>query len=262
MKPRKTLHRNIFIFSIAALALASVGFSSWIIGQVNADKQISASVEINGPTSKVFIGDLTYKNPDQGLSLSFDNANGDHDIGIKTITTVVSSNLKSGSYDISFDKTTADQNKASLILDSGETTDVFGRDKSKTYNYLSFADSQMLTADKLSFNYPINIGQLKPYPNTEFKQFDIDVSALNITYGSYFDFKNPQQFYDTKLDVLKNEYTNATGANRLAAKEKYIKATNQAITELNNFVSSFTNKTIIIDIKGNYVFEGSEGGTI
>ena len=208
MKPRKTLHRNIFIFSIAALAIASVGFSSWIIGQIDVDKQISASVEINGPTTKVFIGEITYKDGQTPLNVRFDDpSNEDLDLGLKTIETIVSDNLESGSYKISLDKVTTKLNSVTT-----SATDVFGR-VSGTYNYLSFMHgTSKPDKDLHEFTLDIDINALKQAPyieGTTFKRYSINVSNLNISYGSYFSFMNPQDFYNQMLSELKNTYINA-----------------------------------------------------
>ena len=253
MKPRKTCRRNIFIFSIAALALASVGFSSWIIGQMDADRQVSASVIINGPTTKVFIGEMTYKDGDKPLSLRFDDEkNQDLDLGLNTIDTIVSDNLASGSYKISLDESTKNNNK---IVTSA--TDVFGR-TSGTYSYLSFNRGETKPSKDLhEFTLDIDINVLKNAPyleGTNFKKYSINVSDLNISYGSYFGFMNPQDFYDLKLAELKNTYLNAPAASKETARDNYIKGIDQSSDELNAFVRAFAGQQIIINIDGTYTF--------
>ena len=252
MKRRKTFHKNIFIFSIAALALASVGFSSWIIGQIDNDKRVSALIEINGPTTKVFIGEITYENGQAPLDLRFDDAaNQNLDLGLKTIETFVSDNIKSGNYSVSLDQTTR-------TLNSIETsaTDIFNR-TAGTYNYLSFMRGTKPSSDLYEFVLDIDMNALNQAPyieGTNFKQYSISVSELNISYGSYFNFMNPQDYYDQKLSELKSKYLNAPSAQKETARNNYIKGIDQATDELNRFVEVFSGQQIIINIQGNYVF--------
>lgn len=253
MKPRKTLHKNIFIFSIAALALAGVGFSSWIVGQIDSDKQVSASVEIQGPTTKVFIGELTYKDGETPLNLRFDDPqNEDLNLGLSTIDTIVSDNLKSGSYKISLDQSTTTRNSISI-----SSNDVFGRTQGN-YSYLSFmTGASKPTQDIFEFTLDIDIEALKKAPyieGTTFKKYSISVSDLNISYGSYFNYMNPQEYYDTKLAELKNLYLNASSEQKEVARTNYLKGIDQAYDELNMFVNKFTGQKIIININGTYEF--------
>lgn len=258
MKRRKALNKNIFIFSIAALAIASVGFSSWIIGQVQGDKTISAKVEISGPTSNVFIGDLTYTEPDKELSLSFGNANEDKNIGIKEITTIVSENVIEASYDVSFSEATIQANKITAT-----TNDLFNRISGTTYNYFAFQNgNESLSKDKTNFKLEIDLSKYEVVPSTNFREVKIEVADLNISYGSYFNFKNPQDFYDEKLDNLKKQYMSATGSDIASKKQIYIDALDKAVEELNTFVNAFKNQNIVIEIKGNYKFADGIGGKI
>lgn len=243
MKPRKTLHRNIFIFSIAALALASVGFSSWFIGQSVMENEISLGVSVENTSLKVVVVDA--KTTTNNITL--DNTNTTHSLGFSS-SIIVDEGVSSFDYKLSLVTKKANQITETNKISISPNESVFRPVNIATdYNYFTFTGLGDVGRDQVT--YTKNILTSNPnmdnstYPGFYFYQMN-ELSNLGLGYGSYFNFQNPEIFYQTKLDEIKQLYI--TGS---IDRDYYLKALTDAENELNNFKNKFQDVNIVLKLE-------------
>lgn len=243
MKPRKTLHRNIFIFSIAALALAGVGFSSWIIGQTITQKELTLGINVENVNVKAVITDAKITN----TNITLDNTNTTHSLGFSS-SIIVDEGVSSFDYKLSLVTKKANQIAESNKISISPKESVFRPVNTTTdYNYFTFTGLGDVGRDQVT--YTKNILTSNPnmdnstYPGFYFYQIN-ELSNLGLGYGSYFNFQNPEIFYQTKLDEIKQLYI--TGS---IDRDYYLKALTDAENELNNFKNKFQDVNIVLKLE-------------
>lgn len=243
MKPRKTLHRNIFIFSIAALALAGVGFSSWIIGQTITQKELTLGINVENVNIKAVITDAKIAN----TNITLDNTNTTHSLGFSS-SIIVDEGVSSFDYKLSLVTKKANQITETNKISISPNESVFRPVNIATdYNYFTFTGLGEVEKDQVT--YTKNILASNPnmdnstYPGFYFYQMN-ELSNLGLGYGSYFNFQNPEIFYQTKLDEIKQLYI--TGS---IDRDYYLKALTDAENELNNFKNKFQDVNIVLKLE-------------
>lgn len=243
MKPRKTLHRNILMFSIAALALAGVGFSSWIIGQSITERELTLGINVENVNVKAVITDATITNK----SITLDNKNVSHSLGFSSSITV-DEGVNSFDYKLSLiTKNNAQVTETNKISVSPNESVFRPVNVATDYSYFTFTG--LVETGKDQVTYTKNILTSNPnmdsltYPGFYFYQIK-ELNNLGLGYGSYFNFQNPEVYYQTKLDEMKTNYMSGK-----VTRDYYVKALSDAKQELENFINAFKNIDVVIKLE-------------
>ena len=260
---RKQTYILFGVVCFAALSLATVGFSTWIVGTIEDKTDVTATITTEGSTNKTFTVDaLPSKSTikidcasgvSNGIITSGSGSNKNMTIGM-TYSIAASTNCTFNRIDLSVKVTngsnTNNINIPTLLgtskIDDSSTTDIFGR----TIN--SYSSLTYLELSKPS------------YSSTLFTKDESSISGYNlytysdgdfaITFGSFFDNTTPEKFYNSKLETLRNEYINASNEDKITSRDKYLKALEAAKLELTQMSTILNGSTITISVVGLYTF--------
>lgn len=236
---KKTSIISILSISLVAVAIATVGFSSWVIGLIQPEVDLSitnisvdstkdetkyVNIEINSD-DVLKIGEVTSASEDSNGEIFVEEGNSDLEIQITK-------------FEIAFNKNNTFENiNFSLSLsDNGSlyytalNDDAFGRTSGKSYSYLEINWGDSLDSTSLNeFTYT-EIGNYKFYDNpTSVSKY----RTLKFNRGSLFDFGSPSSFYQSKFD------------NASSTKDK-LKMLSQMENELNQMKLDLGGKTITL----------------
>ena len=229
----------------ALLSVGSIGFSSWILslgdGKSNLDVQIVVETVYN--QSKIVKINEYNKDP-----INLDTSMAEEEatfLGIKAKVIVSDDEIDKGNGKTILASITA-ENKSdendkvdyNLIKTSGDSsTDVFGRKVGTDYTYLSLTET-IITID----------GSFADYPSAEgYKYIDnVSLDTLGIKYGSYFDNKNPEEFYTGTINQLKTRYESSRSEEDL---NNYLNAMSLAKQDVENMQKAINDKNIVITLE-------------
>ena len=262
---RKQTYILFGVVCFAALSLATVGFSTWIVGTIEDKTDVTATITTEGSTNKTFTVDAiaskdTIKidcgTTSNGIVTS--GSDSSKDMGVKmTYSIAASTNCTFNRIDLSVKVTqgsnTNNINIPTLLETSKEsdssTTDIFGRTISTYSNltYLSISSTEYINKDNL---FSVDSNSLSGY-----NLYTYTDNGFAITFGSFFDNTTPEKFYNSKLETLRNEYINESNNDlKLTKRDKYLKALEAAKAELTNMSKILNGSTITISVVGKYTF--------
>lgn len=266
---RKQTYILFGVVCFAALSLATVGFSTWIVGTIEDKTDVTATITTEGSTNKTFTVDAIPSNSkitidcasevSNGIITSGSGSNKDMTIGM-TYSIAASTNCTFNKIDLSVKVTqgsnTNNINIPTLLntskIDDSSTTDIFGRtisnnNYSSNLTYLSISSTEYINSDDLFGVDSSSISGYNLYTYTD--------NGFAITFGSFFDNTTPEKFYNSKLETLRNEYINETNNElKLTKRDKYLKALEAAKAELTNMSRILNGSTITISVVGKYTF--------
>lgn len=232
-KSKKIKHISLGIFGCTILSLASIGFSTWIIslGDGNNSLNLSVNIDVSYDFSKVIDYTPSQSNPTLNVeSQSSVTLGGTSDIIISS-DVYDSVFVDSGSSSLSIqssiyigdsneETTEDDHNKNIVTASSSETEKLIAREPNKEYEYFAITKPTItLTKDKF-----------KSLGNSFYKIENFDMSQFGIKPGSFFNGKDPKEFYEAQVDKYKeiyktarenNEYTETALNNYLSVLELY-----------------------------------------
>lgn len=229
----------------ALLSVGSIGFSSWILslGDGTSDLDVQIVVETVYNQSKIVKINEYNKNP-----INLDTSMAEEEatlLGIKAKVIVSDDEIDKGNGKTILASITA-ENKSdendkvdyNLIKTSGDSSaDVFGRKVGTDYTYLS------LTETTITIN-----GSFADYPSAKgYKYIDnVSLDTLGIKYGSYFDNKNPEEFYTDTINQLKTTYESSRSEEDL---NNYLNAMSLAKQDVENMQKAINDKNIVITLE-------------
>ena len=263
---RKQTYILFGVVCFAALSLATVGFSTWIVGTIEDKTDVTATITTEGSTNKTFTVDaLASKSTikidcasgvSNGIITSGSGSNKNMTIGM-TYSIAASTNCTFNRIDLSVKVTngsnTNNINIPTLLdtskIDDISTTDIFGRTITNYSNltYLSISSTEYINRDNL---FTVDSSSISGY-----NLYTYSDGAFAIKFGSFFGGKTPEEFYNEKLSSLRNEYINETNNElKLTKRDKYLKALEAAKCELTQMSNLLNNSTITISVVGKYTF--------
>ena len=261
---RKQTYILFGVVCFAALSLATVGFSTWIVGTIEDKTDVTATITTEGSTNKTFTVDATPTkskiNIDcatntEGIISSNGTSNKNMTIGM-TYSIAASTNCTFNKIDLSVKVTqgsnTNNINIPTLLgtskVDDSPTTDIFGRTISTYSNltYLSISSTEYINKDNL---FSVDSNSLSGY-----NLYTYTDNGFAITFGSFFDNTTPEEFYNEKLSSLRSEYINASNEDKITKRDKYLKALEAAKLELTQMSTILDGSTITISVVGKYTF--------
>lgn len=246
--------RNItlyFIIGALLISLGSVGFSSWILSIEQKDVNFSANINISDAWNATAM--LNVSSTTTSISSNGNNDTvSEEDLNIPLTGTITVSNdisnmdnFNESTIDISVNALSdlsnpeeKDKNKIKITSETTETTDLFNRIVNETYTYfdvsvseISVSNSNSITTDS-SFNLD------------GYSRFNLSLEGFSLKYGSYFNNKNPEVFYQEKINEAKETYL--TNKDDEDALNTYLTLVNTAKTELKKFNNALNNQTLNI----------------
>ena len=262
---RKQTYILFGVVCFAALSLATVGFSTWIVGTIEDKTDVTATITTEGSTNKTFTVDAIPSNStitidcasevSNGIITSGSGSNKNMTIGM-TYSIAASTNCTFNRIDLSVKVTqgsnTNNINIPTLLgtskVDDSPTTDIFGRTISTYSNltYLSISSTEYINKDNL---FTVDSNSLSGY-----NLYTYTDNGFAITFGSFFDNTTPEKFYNSKLETLRSEYINASNEDKITKRDKYLKALEAAKAELTNMSKILNESTITISVVGLYTF--------
>lgn len=262
---RKQTYILFGVVCFAALSLATVGFSTWIVGTIEDKTDVTATITTEGSTNKTFTVDAIASKStikidcasevSNGIITSGSGSNKDMTIGM-TYSIAASTNCTFNRIDLSVKVTngsnTNNINIPTLLgtskIDDSSTTDIFGRTITNYSNltYLSISSTEYINRDNL---FTVDSSSLSGY-----NLYTYSDDAFAIKFGSFFGGKTPEEFYNEKLSSFRNEYINASNEDKITKRDKYLKALEAAKSELTNMSTILDGSTITISVVGKYTF--------
>ena len=262
---RKQTYILFGVVCFAALSLATVGFSTWIVGTIEDKTDVTATITTEGSTNKTFTVDaLASKSTikidcasgvSNGIITSGSGSKKDMTIGM-TYSIAASTNCTFNRINLSVKVSNSSNKETDIniptLLDTskidGGSTDIFGRTITNYSNltYLSISSTEYINRDNL---FTVDSSSLSGY-----NLYTYSDDAFAIKFGSFFGGKTPEEFYNEKLSSLRNEYINASNEDKITSRDKYLKALEAAKLELTQMSTILNRSTITISVVGVYKF--------
>ena len=259
---RKQTYILFGVVCFAALSLATVGFSTWVVGTIEDSDEVTASITTEGSTNKTFTVDAIASEDtikiDCGTTSSgivTSGSGSSKDMGVKmTYSIAASTNCTFKQIDLSVKVTNGSETNINIPtlldtskVDDSSTLDLFGR---TIADYSSLTYLTLSTSTYASSKFGLPDTSLSGY-----NLYTYSDGAFAITFGSFFGGKTPEEFYNEKLSSLRNEYINESNNElKLTKRDKYLKALEAAKAELTNMSKILNGSTITISVVGIYTF--------
>lgn len=237
-KIRKSKYMCYGLIGCLLISLITVGFSTWVISIDESEQLFTTDINIELIDNTTVIAQVNSSTE----SITLDNtSNANTDINLSIHMIVAEEQIKNlENITFSLDaindtNTNIDLNKTAI-----SSNDVFGRSETTdaTYLKLNFTSSYNNLKDLEFGTYSIE----------GFKQTTINIEDFKVEYGSFFNNSSPEEFYQTKLNELRNTYLTDTTDDNL---NKYLSAIKQAKDELDAMRDALNAKTLNINVSIN-----------
>lgn len=262
-KKKKQTYILFGIVCFAAISLATVGFSTWVVGTIEDSDEVTASITTEGSTNKTFTVDAIANKDtikiDCGTTsngIVTPGSGSSKDMGVKmTYSIAASTNCTFEKIDLSVKVTNGSETNINIPtlldtskVDDSSTLDLFGR-TINTYSTLTYLELSNTSYSLSDTEFTIDSSSLSGYNLYTYSDGD-----FAIKFGSFFGGKTPEEFYNSKLETLRNEYLNASNEDKITKRDIYLKALEAAKCELTQMSDLLNNSTITISVVGSYTF--------
>lgn len=256
MKSKKVRNISITLSCLAILSLVGIGFSTWILALGDGTTDLTVSINVETSINNSAILDYTVEEGtvdsiqlDSNSETTFD-LTGQCEI-------VVGNDFISGKTNLVIESTLVVESKSKPETEPNVVTpkigadystvenpskNIFrGDDSSPTYSYLEVSQETIT----------ISTNELEDYSIEGYKTITLDFSnsetteKFGIKYGSFFNNKNPQDYYQTKIDEFKKAYEGNRTENNLT---NFLTASKAAKAELKTMQSDLQNANITIKL--------------
>lgn len=195
---------SIIIVGCATVAVASVGFSSWVIGLIQPEVDLSVTnVTVDGTKDETKYINIVIKSDDV-LKIGEITSITEEDSGDIFVENGMSDlEIEITNFEIAFNKNNSFE-KVDFVLSVNENgrmsytakiDDAFGRSSGSDYTYLEINRNSSITS-LTDFDLVATIGNYYLYtPNSK-----SIYNSLKFTWGSLFDYKSPTIYYQNKFD--------------------------------------------------------------
>lgn len=242
---------NIIVIGCATIAIATVGFSSWIIGlfqtevnaeftniQVDTTKDRTKYIDIKLASNSIKIGEVN--SVDKNGQIYVENSDNNLEVNVSSFD--VAFNIYSGKFNsINFEILNSSDSDLSYSIKA--ENDLFGRSIGK-YTFLELGWSNIEGVDSLNKYFSKNTIEnytLYSLDSTSENPY----SKLSFKWGTLFDRKNPSKYYQEKFN----------SANQIkASTETKLKMLSQMENELNAMKTALSGKDITVKATLNLTF--------
>ncbi len=263
LKIRKNKSLLFITMSLAVVSLMSVAFANYIIGLEKKDSNISLTISTSTKSYETLINDTKVSSINGSntntSSITIDKTKGSDNKGIAGNITFSSNIICSYdpnnnsevkdlrpdklkvSYEIidSSSSNTTTTNNLNIITTSTDPT--FNRVSNKEYSLFDIevkVGESTLTDNTYTFNKANDFTKYSnPNITGSYYEFNKNIS-IELKWGSYFSFLDPDTFYNKYLENYKNEYLKGEHT-----KEELLIEIDKAYKELKSTLESIENKT-------------------
>lgn len=254
-KSKKIKHISLGIFGCTILSLASIGFSTWIIslGDGNNSLNLSVNIDVSYDFSKVIDYTPSQSNPTLNVESQssvtlggtsdiiissdvydsvFVNSGASNSLSIQSSIFIGESNEEPNEEDTN--------NKNRVTASSSEAEKLIDRKPSEKYEYFSITQPTItLTKDKF-----------EALGNSFYKIENFDMSQFGIKPGSFFNGKDPKEFYEAQVDKYKEIYKTAreNNENTETALNNYLSVLELYGNDIDTMNKNLNGKRIIITL--------------
>ena len=228
-----------FIISTLLISVGSVGFSSWILSIENKESNFSANINISEARNATAILDVNTSVE----SISSDGDTGNIEnlkvplSGFIIYSDDINSEISKSKLSISVNALSDVNNPSGIDSNKVEIkttdTDSFGRTNGD-YTYFEVSDKEV-SVSELTLDNTFNV--------SGYSKFNLSLEGFSLEYGSYFNYENPETFYNEKIEEAKKTYLNNRNDNNL---NTYLNIINEANNELNTFYNKLDGQTLNI----------------
>ena len=238
MKSKKVRNISITLSCLAILSLVGIGFSTWILA-INNSAILDYTVEGTGDSIQLDSNNETTFDLKGKCEIVVGNdfISGKTNLVIESTLVVESKTEPDKQPNVVTPKTGTGY---STVEDSSKN--IFrGDDSSPTYSYLEVSQ-ETITISK---------DELTEYSIEGYKTITLDFSnsetteKFGIKYGSFFNNKNPQDYYQEKIDKFREIYESGRNNNNLT---NFLTACKAAKAELKTMQSDLQNANITIKL--------------
>lgn len=256
MKSKKVRNISITLSCLAILSLVGIGFSTWILALGDGTTDLTVSINVETSINNSAILDYTVEEGtvdsiqlDNNKETTF-NLTGKCEIVVGNDFISEKENIVIESTLVVESKTEPDKQPnvvtpkigADYSTVENPSKNIFrGDDSSPTYSYLEVSQETIT----------ISTNELEDYSIEGYKTITLDFSnsetteKFGIKYGSFFNYLNPQDYYQTKIDEFKKAYEGNRTENNLA---NFLTASKAAKAELKTMQSVLENANITIKL--------------
>lgn len=255
-KIKNKKHIFIGVMACSLVSLLTIGFSTWIISidKPTGDYSVPVSIDVLDIATVITEGQIDKKNP--SISIGCPENVGESGVisgessedlslpisGSLIVADEMVSKVSGISISLSASNSTSGETDTNKVTIS--QTDVFGRSGEKSYLSLS------------QDNITLSASSFKDYTKVDgYQIYEFDLNDFAITYGSYFDdgdsstTDNPSNFYNTKIQALREEYLNGdinvdTYLNAISTAKKEIADMQTEISNLKITISTVISEQI------------------
>lgn len=228
-----------FIISTLLISVGSVGFSSWILSIEKKESNFSANINISDAWNATAMLDVNTSVE----SISSDGESGNIEnlkvplSGSITYSDDISSEISNSKLSISVNALSDLTNPSGIDSNKVEIkttdTDSFGRTNGD-YTYFEVSDKEV-SVSELTLDNTFNV--------SGYSKFNLSLEGFSLIYGSFFDYKNPETFYNDKIIEAKNIYLSNKNDDSL---NTYLNIINEAKNELHTFYNELDGQTLNI----------------
>lgn len=228
-----------FIISTLLISVGSVGFSSWILSIEDKESNFSANINISEARNATAILDVNTSVE----SISSDGDTGNIEnlkvplSGFIIYSDDINTEISNSKLSISVNALSDVNNPSSIDSNKVEIkttdTDSFGR-TNDIYTYFEVSDKEV-SVSELTLDNTFNV--------SGYSKFNLSLEGFSLEYGSYFNYENPETFYNNKIEEAKKTYLNNRNDNNL---NTYLKIINEAKNELKTFYRKLDGQTLNI----------------
>lgn len=241
---------NIIVIGCATIAIATVGFSSWIIGlfqtevnavftniQVDTTKDRTKYIDIKLASNSIKIGEVNSVNKNGQIYVE----NSDNNLEVNVSSFDIAFNIYSGEFNsINFEIIYSSDSNLPYSIEA--ENDLFGRSTGK-YTFLELGWSNIEGVDNLkSYFNEETIGNYTLYSLNSIS--DNPYSKLSFKWGTLFDRKDPSKYYQEKFNSPNQiNASTETKLKMLSQMENELKAMNTALSGKDITVKATLNVT-------------------
>lgn len=262
MKSKKVRNISITLSCLTILSLVGIGFSTWILALGDGTTDLTVSINVETSINNSAILDYTPSETGDSIVLGDNNEKTTFDLTGKC-KIIVGEDFISGKENLVIESTLVVESETEpqqpnvvtpeVGTDSSTGTDystvenpsknIFrGDESSLTYSYLEVSQ-KTITISKDELEDLTSIDGYKTitldFSNTE------TTKKFGIKYGSFFDNKNPQEYYQRKIDDFKKVYEHDRTNDNLT---NFLRASKAAKAELKTMQKDLKNAEITIKL--------------
>lgn len=254
MKSKKVRNISITLSCLTILSLVGIGFSTWILALGDGTTDLTVNINVETSINNSAILDYAVDGTSDSFELDYNNGKTTFDL-TGQCKIIVGEDFISGKENLVIESTLVVESETEpqpnvvtpkvgtdySTVDEPSKNIFRGDESSSTYSYLEVSQKTIT----------ISTNELKKYSIDGYKTITLDFSnpetteKFGIKYGSFFNYLNPQEYYQTKIDDFREIYESKRTDNNLT---NFLTASKAAKAELETMQQTLENAKITIKL--------------